>query len=1285
METIALLCLSCICSFHHVEEDSNQTPVPSGAEKKIEVSFVERDGDSTPDSSGDDVAQSVSADVANLNAVLDEYEFIRTIGQGGMGTVYEAVQKSINRPVAIKILQKVENDEALRFSDRFQREVHVMAQMSHANIITVYSFGQTTDGQLFFVMEFVKGRDLSQIIKQGGLTTEHIFKWIEQICDALFYAHSMGVIHRDIKPGNILITEKGDVKIADFGLAKLTGGGITDEHTRLTKTNMAMGTPDYVAPEILETDGTVDHRVDIYAIGVMLYEMLTGKIPRGAWKPPSSLVEGLHRGFDEIVVKAMEPDQELRFSDAGEFSASLLQVRDEPEVAEFASPPQGPMMVTGSAALRKMASPSIKKSGHIVTPASTSKPSSPKKKTVVKTKSAGFGAAWIGGAALVAVVLLIAMIMRSNQKVSPPVVVSGGNKAVAIETVNAARDASLRKAAKWVFSKGGWITASYLGKKAGSGKITSEAELPKGKFSIVTFILKDCPISNDELAIFDDVDQINYFNLNGTALDDRGLLHLAHLQSVAIYITNTGIKGESLSKFDSLKNLTTFDASGTLFSDVAMKQLLRAPQLRILALRNTKITDEGIALFSGQKSLQALDISGTAVTSKGLDQLRGMTGLKKLDIRDCQGISQESRLAFQKAHPKCRIAPLLKKTPASPVNSQSTSGGGKKLIGHTGYVNGLVFLHGSPLVEVSISGGSKTGDLTMRWWDVETGKETNRVDKVLASSLELSPDGKFLLTANWTGAEIREAATGKMVSRFAFGESGVRTARFSSDSKQVALGGYNGRVVLYGVESKAPVWKLEPHYKNAVTDIAFIPGTQRIVVSYGAGKKNPPLPPRVFEIGKNEALLDIENITGLIPRLVTTADGNYLLAAKEGSFPKLFDLKTGKLIRKYAGLRPFPGINSFVKALGFFGQDRYLFAGSNDGQLGIWEVESGRLVQKLEREINTTTPNVAVSFKGGVMMHAGGSLKIGGDHHEIYVLPLPAELNVGKAMPPGSPGRVHVLKIVENKAYGADQIPEELGGQVVALSGAFRNVLALREDGSVLGWGEHKNGGSRIMPKARGLVMIDSGLGACHGITKEGVALTWGPGQKPARTVEGIKAVASGQFHWLLLKKDGTVMSYGAMNSGYNRPPEGLNDVTAIAAGSAVNLALKSDGTVVAWGKNDFGECEVPASLKDVVQIACAAFQSFAVTRAGKVVTWGRGYENAKSDDKVGQVVLPPGLSNVSRIVPGPLGRAAVQLVDRSWQFIGTDYDTALATRESQGASEVLFSYSHILFIKPTR
>lgn len=268
--------------------------------------------------------------IEDLDAVLDQYEFLDILGQGGMGAVYQGRQKSMNRLVAIKILPKVEDVDELRFSERFQREARAMAQMAHPNIVTVYDFGQTDDGQLFFVMEYVDGTDLSHVIREGPLGQDRIFKWIEQICDALFYAHSKGVVHRDIKPANIMLTKEGNAKVADFGLAKLTGGGITDDLSRLTMTDVAMGTPDYVAPEALISGSEVDHRADIYALGVMIYEMLTGSVPRGAFLPPSKKA-GVDVRFDEIVQKAMDPDPETRSQHVTDVSRSLSEILKNPE------------------------------------------------------------------------------------------------------------------------------------------------------------------------------------------------------------------------------------------------------------------------------------------------------------------------------------------------------------------------------------------------------------------------------------------------------------------------------------------------------------------------------------------------------------------------------------------------------------------------------------------------------------------------------------------------------------------------------------------------------------------------------------------------------------------------------------------------------------------------------------------------------------------------------------------------------------------------------------------
>ena len=297
----------------------------------------------------------VSPLVDDLDKVLDAYDFLEILGRGGMGAVYKARQTSLDRIVAIKILPSFEGKDEHRFAERFQREAQAMGRLTHPNIISVYDFGQTTDGQLYIVMEYVEGKDLSELIKTGELNEEHLFGWVPQICDALQYAHSRGIIHRDIKPANIMITMDGVVKVADFGLAKLTDPSETQ--TQLTMTNVAMGTPDYVAPEMLEEGMEADHRADLYALGVMLYQLLTGKVPRGAWRSPSKLFPSIDPRFDELVERAMDSDPDSRFQSASEIRSQLDEIsrgplppRSDPEagVGQLPSPVPGKSLIMPS-------------------------------------------------------------------------------------------------------------------------------------------------------------------------------------------------------------------------------------------------------------------------------------------------------------------------------------------------------------------------------------------------------------------------------------------------------------------------------------------------------------------------------------------------------------------------------------------------------------------------------------------------------------------------------------------------------------------------------------------------------------------------------------------------------------------------------------------------------------------------------------------------------------------------------------------------------------------------
>jgi predicted Ser/Thr protein kinase len=254
--------------------------------------------------------------VEEVARLFPQLEILGFIGKGGMGAVYQARQPALDRLVALKILPP-QIAGGSTFAERFNREARALAKLNHPNIVTLYEFGQA--GTLpFFIMEFVDGLTLRQLERAGTLSPREALKIVPQICEALQFAHDEGIVHRDIKPENILLDKKGRVKIADFGIAKLIGR--SDADVSVTETNQAIGTPHYMAPEQLAQPQAVDHRADIYSLGVVFYEMLTGELPLGKFGPPSSRVPGVHVDvrLDEVVLRALEQKPELRFQQASD-------------------------------------------------------------------------------------------------------------------------------------------------------------------------------------------------------------------------------------------------------------------------------------------------------------------------------------------------------------------------------------------------------------------------------------------------------------------------------------------------------------------------------------------------------------------------------------------------------------------------------------------------------------------------------------------------------------------------------------------------------------------------------------------------------------------------------------------------------------------------------------------------------------------------------------------------------------------------------------------------------
>ncbi len=315
--------------------------------------------------------------VAALAPVFPQLEILEFIGRGGMGAVYRARQKELDRFVALKILPPdIGLDPA--FAGRFAREARALARLNHPGIVTIHDFGRvdwpsgTTnpsggearghESLYFLLMELVDGVNLRQLLDAGRVSPREALAIVPQICDALQFAHDHGIVHRDIKPENILLDRLGRVKVADFGLAKLMGLGQAGQGNAagtdpaagtgvastadpvLSDAGKVMGTPHYMAPEQKERPREVDHRADIYALGVVFYQMLTGDLPDAQLEPPSHKVQVDVR-LDEVVLRALEKEPARRYQQVSEVKDKIetfLESENTPGARTRSSPAVAP-------------------------------------------------------------------------------------------------------------------------------------------------------------------------------------------------------------------------------------------------------------------------------------------------------------------------------------------------------------------------------------------------------------------------------------------------------------------------------------------------------------------------------------------------------------------------------------------------------------------------------------------------------------------------------------------------------------------------------------------------------------------------------------------------------------------------------------------------------------------------------------------------------------------------------------------------------------------------------
>ena len=269
-----------------------------------------------------------------------QLEILGCLGRGGMGVVYKARQKTLNRFVALKLLAPERVNDP-KFAERFAREAQALAALAHPNIVTIHDFGQA-GGFYYLLMEFVDGANLRHLLRGRKFTPEEALAIVPPLCDALQFAHERGIVHRDIKPENILLDKTGRVKVADFGIARMLGNGQGqnggEPPSPENATQGVVGTPGYIAPEQQSDPKRVDSRADIYSLGVVFYEMLTGELPGKKIEPPSHKVQ-IDVRLDEIVLRALERKPELRYQQASVLKTQVETIAATPGGVNAAAVP----------------------------------------------------------------------------------------------------------------------------------------------------------------------------------------------------------------------------------------------------------------------------------------------------------------------------------------------------------------------------------------------------------------------------------------------------------------------------------------------------------------------------------------------------------------------------------------------------------------------------------------------------------------------------------------------------------------------------------------------------------------------------------------------------------------------------------------------------------------------------------------------------------------------------------------------------------------------------------
>lgn len=580
----------------------------------------------------------------------NKYEFMTVTGSGGMSVVYKARSYETGQVVAIKMLHSLlMNEQSLK---RFQQEAKAITSLQHPNIINVHDFGVSEHGQPYMVMDFIDGDTLADVIKEkGGLSLEDSLHRFIQLCDALEHAHDNGVLHRDLKPSNIMISNRDgnfeDARIVDFGIAKLMDKEEQNKEGHLTQTGELFGSPLYMSPEQCRGN-KVDARTDIYSMGCVMYETLTGQPPLRGGSMIETIVLQMNEvpllmseacpqkrfpeQLEQIIAKALAKDPDDRFQTMTELEYALMQVQPNQQ----------------KAAPVKLRKDKVEKKTKSNTP-------------LVATVSTVIG--------MIATAVAMTLIHHGDKIPSTPIVKTQEVRVIPHETLDQKSLVSLATRIRKIKRKmdpNELIEALKDGDVGMSDVFLNETEMNdaaaqylRNLHSLKVLELKG-PIHNQTLAGFQDFVLLEKLALRDTQTSGRGLAVFASKPKPylrELYLANSyGMKDDAIDviaeKLNKLKRLSlkgleftaphflklstlpleAFWAEDSQIHNDSLAALAKMTNMKELYLGNTAIDDSGIAYLKGLTNLEKLNIGQTGVTDKSMPVLLGMQNLKELQI-----------------------------------------------------------------------------------------------------------------------------------------------------------------------------------------------------------------------------------------------------------------------------------------------------------------------------------------------------------------------------------------------------------------------------------------------------------------------------------------------------------------------------------------------------------------------------------------------------------------------------------------------------------------------------